>query len=301
MGAQVRPLVHTAVLTTEVITMLEPSRGGQFIDCTVGSGGHSRALLEAGASHVMGLDRDNEILPMAAIRLEPWQRRFELAHADFRNFETVLDQYGISSIDGAIADLGMSQMQLNGEGRGFSFRRDDPLDMRMDRSSGETAADVLRDTSEAKLADIIFQYGEERYARRIARAIVGTRVHEPLHSTDQLAALIRRVVPRNKHQRIDPATRTFQALRIKVNRELDGLDQFINAMCHRLRAGARLVIISFHSLEDRIVKTTFRKLERGGEIALRILTKRPIRAGSNEIDSNPRARSAKLRAAERLA
>lgn len=288
-------------MMTEVITMLEPSRGGQFLDCTVGSGGHSRALLEAGASHVIGLDRDNEILPMAAVRLEPWQKRFELVHADFRNFETVLDQYGISSIDGAITDLGMSQMQLNGEGRGFSFRRDDPLDMRMDRSEGETAADILRDTSEAGLAEIIFQYGEERYARRIARAIVGARVHKPLDSTGQLAALIRRVVPRSKHQRIDPATRTFQALRIKVNRELDGLDQFINTMCHRLRTGARLVIISFHSLEDRIVKTTFRKLAHESEIALRILTKRPMRAGSNEIDGNPRARSAKLRAAERLA
>jgi len=288
-------------MMTEVVTILEPSRGGQFLDCTVGSGGHSRALLEAGASHVIGLDRDNEILPMAAVRLEPWQKRFELVHADFRNFETVLDQYGISSIDGAITDLGMSQMQLNGEGRGFSFRRDDPLDMRMDRSAGETAADILRDTSEAGLAEIIFQYGEERYARRIARAIVGTRVHKPLDSTGQLAALIRRVVPRSKHQRIDPATRTFQALRIKVNRELDGLDQFINTMCHRLRTGARLVIISFHSLEDRIVKTTFRKLAHESEIALRILTKRPMRAGSNEIDGNPRARSAKLRAAERLA
>ena len=288
-------------MTTEVVALLEPSRGGRFVDCTVGSGGHSRALLEAGADHVLGLDRDREVLPLAAAALEPWTGRVELVHADFRSLDDVLDQRGVSSIDGAIADLGMSSVQLQAEGRGFSFRRDEPLDMRMDRSTEPTAADVLRDVSEGTLADLIFEYGEDRYARRIARAIVEARMHQPLTSTGQLATLVRRAVPRHGRQRIDPATRTFQALRIWVNRELEGLDQFLRTVCHRLRAGARLAVITFHSLEDRIVKTVFRELERGEDVALRVLTKRPLRPKPAEITRNPRARSAKLRAAERLA
>ena len=288
-------------MTTEVVAFLEPSRGGRFLDCTVGSGGHSRALLEAGADHVLGLDRDHEALPLAAAALGPWTDRVELVHTDFRRLDDVLDQRGVSHVDGAVADLGMSSVQLQAEGRGFSFRRDEPLDMRMDRSVGPTAADVLRDVSEGTLADLIFQYGEDRYARRIARAIVEARTRQPLTSTGQLAALVRRAVPRRGYQRIDPATRTFQALRIWVNQELEGLDQFLRTVCHRLRVGARLAVITFHSLEDRIVKTVLRELERGGEVALRVLTKRPLRPKPEEITRNPRARSAKLRAAERLA
>ena len=288
-------------MTTEVVALLEPNRGGRFLDCTVGSAGHSLALLEAGADHVLGLDRDREVLPLAAAALESWTERVELVHTDFRRLDDVLDQRGVSHVDGAISDLGMSSVQLQAEGRGFSFRRDEPLDMRMDRSVGPTAADVLRDASEGTLADLIFQYGEDRYARRIARAIVEARVHQPLTSTGQLAALVRRAVPRRGYQRIDPATRTFQALRIRVNQELEGLDQFLRTVCHRLRTGARLAVITFHSLEDRIVKTVLRELERGGEVALRVLTKRPLRPKPEEVTRNPRARSAKLRAAERLA
>ena len=288
-------------MTTEVVALLDPGRGGQFLDCTVGSGGHARALLEAGAERVLGLDRDREVLPLAAEALAPWAGRCELVHADFRQVDDLLDQRDIAKLAGAVADLGMSSIQLETAGRGFSFRRDEPLDMRMDRSTGITAADVVRDTTEQALADLIYQYGEERFSRRIARAIVNTRDREPITSTGQLATLVRRVMPRRGHQRIDPATRTFQALRIWVNRELEGIDQCLRAVCRRLETGARLAVITFQSLEDRIVKTVLRELERGGEVALQVLTKRPLRPGPEEVTRNPRARSAKLRAAERLA
>ena len=292
---------HRPVLPTEVIALLEPRRGGRFLDCTVGAGGHARLLLEAGADRVLGCDRDGEVLPLAAAALAPWAERVELVHADYRQVDSLLDRRGLARVDGALADLGVSSVQLEAAGRGFSFRRDEPLDMRMDRTIGPTAAEVLRDASERTLADGIFEYGEERHARRIARAIVAARRRQPLTSTGQLAALVRRAAPRRRGQRIDPATRTFQALRIWVNRELEGLGEFLRAVCRRLRAGARLAVISFHSLEDRIVKRALRELERGPEGAVRVLTRRPLRPGREEVRSNPRARSAKLRAAERLA
>ena len=192
-------------------------------------------------------------------------------------------------------------MQFEASGRGFSFQRDDPLDMRMDRSQGPTAAELLREVTEPELADVIFRFGEERYSRRIAKAIVAARAREPFTSTTQLASVVRRVVPRTPRRRIDPATRTFQALRIWVNNELDRLDVFLRRVCRRLRTGARLAVISFHSLEDRIVKTVFRELNHGDDVAVRVLTKRPMRPSAEEVGRNPRARSAKLRAAERLA
>jgi len=292
--------VHEPVMTDEVLKMLDPARGGFFVDCTVGAGGHAHALLEGGADRVLGLDRDREVLTDAAETLAPWRQRVELVHADFRCLDDVLGARGIATIDGALADLGMSSFQLNSEGRGFSFKRDEPLDMRMDRSTGRTAADVLRDASETALADLIFRYGEDRYARRIARAVVRSRDRCPLTSTGQLAAVVRGAVPRRGRQRIDPATRTFQALRIWVNRELEELDTFLLALSRRLRAGARLGIITFHSLEDRIVKYAFRGMERGSDAVVHVLTKRPLRASRDEVIRNPRARSAKLRAAERL-
>ena len=292
--------VHEPVMTDEVLKMLDPARGGFFVDCTVGAGGHAHALLEGGADRVLGLDRDREVLTDAAETLAPWRQRVELVHADFRCLDDVLGARGIATIDGALADLGMSSFQLNSEGRGFSFKRDEPLDMRMDRSTGRTAADVLRDASETALADLIFRYGEDRYARRIARAVVRSRDRRPLTSTGQLAAVVRGAVPRRGRQRIDPATRTFQALRIWVNRELEELDTFLLALSRRLRAGARLGIITFHSLEDRIVKYAFRGMERGSDAVVHVLTKRPLRASRDEVIRNPRARSAKLRAAERL-
>ncbi len=293
---------HEPVMTAEVVTVLEPSRGGLFVDCTVGGGGHARALLEAGADRVLGLDRDGEALPVAAATLQPWADRVELAQADFRDFEAALAERDVADIDGgALADLGLSSLQLDGEGRGFSFRRDEPLDMRMDRSTGPTAADLLRDVPESELADVIRRYGEDRHARRIARGLVAARARAPLTSTGQLADAVRRAVPRRNRPRIHPATRTFQALRIRINRELEGLDAWLLALCRRLRAGARLAVITFHSLEDRIVKQALRGFERRADVAIEVLTRRPLRPSAGEVVRNPRARSAKLRAAERLA
>ena len=293
--------VHQAVLTAEVLTFLAPQRGGLFVDCTVGLGGHARVLLEHGASRVIGLDRDREALSQAHTALSAWAEHVELHHANYKDVDAVLNTSQISSVDGVLADLGVSSLHLDGEGRGFSFRRDEPLDMRMDQSAGQTAADLIRNTSEQALADIIFKYGEERQSRRIARAIVEARRTSPVTSTGDLASIVRRSLRRKGYTRIDPATRTFQAIRIWVNQELEGLEVALEAMCRRLRMGARLVVISFHSLEDRIVKHTFRALERGGEVAIRVLTKRPVIPQDEEVERNPRARSAKLRVAERVA
>jgi 16S rRNA (cytosine1402-N4)-methyltransferase len=292
--------IHEPVLTSEALRWLSPERGGLFVDCTVGLGGHARALLEAGAGRLLGLDRDHDALAKAAEALAPWRERVELVHADYRSLAGVLDSRGIDRIDGALADLGVSSLQLDAEGRGFSFRRDEPLDMRMDRSQGPTAADLVNRTAEAELADVIFRFGEERHARRVARALVEARKQHPIATTGELATVVRRAVPHRGWQRIDPATRTFQALRIWVNGELDGLDRFVRDVVLRLRDGARVVVISFHSLEDRIVKHTFRSLDRVEGI-VGVLTKRPEVPGDEELGRNPRARSAKLRAAERLA
>ncbi|NUR56305.1 MAG: 16S rRNA (cytosine(1402)-N(4))-methyltransferase RsmH, partial [Acidobacteria bacterium] len=232
--------------------------------------------------------------------LAPFSDRVELVHADYRDIDRVLDARGIAAVAGALADLGVSSMQLDAEGRGFSFRRDEPLDMRMDQAGGPTAAEWLRDVEETALANVIYEYGEERYSRRIARAVVQARESTPIETTGQLAALVRRAVPHRGYQRIDPATRTFQALRIWVNRELEGLDQFLVQAGRRLLQGARFAVIAFHSLEDRIVKHTFRAIEKAEE-AMRIVTKRPLVPADDELARNPRARSAKLRAIERAA
>jgi 16S rRNA (cytosine1402-N4)-methyltransferase len=291
---------HVPVLTADVLRHLQPERGGLFVDCTVGLGGHSRALLEAGATRILGLDRDLDALAIARETLAPWSDRVDLVHADYRSIDEVLDGRNIASIDGALADLGVSSLQFEAPERGFSFQRDEPLDMRMDRTSAETAADLVARSSERDLADAIFKYGEERFSRRIARSIVDARAAAPITTTAQLAAIVRRSVPHRGYTRIDPATRTFQALRIWVNRELEGLDQFIAAAVRRLRSGRRLVMIAFHSLEDRVVKHTLRALERNEHALVRVLTKKPVVAGDDELRSNPRARSAKLRAAERM-
>jgi len=292
---------HIPVLTAEVLNQLRPDRGGLFVDCTVGLGGHSRALLESGATRVIGFDRDEDALAASRETLAPWSDRVDLVHADYRSIEDVLDARGIRAVDGALADLGVSSMQFDSAGRGFSFQRDEPLDMRMDRSHGETSSQLIARASERELADTIYTYGEERFSRRIARAIVAAREEAPLETTLRLATIVRRAIPSRGYQRIDPATRTFQAVRIWVNGELEGLDRFLEAAARRLRVGARLVVLTFHSLEDRIVKHTFRALERGAGSVLKILTKKPIVPGDEEIRLNPRARSAKLRAAEKLA
>jgi 16S rRNA (cytosine1402-N4)-methyltransferase len=293
--------VHVPVLTGEVLRQLQPERGGVFVDCTVGLGGHARAMLDAGATRLIGLDRDGDALAHARVALSAFADRVELVHADYRELEDVLDRRGIALIDGALADLGVSSMQFDEPGRGFSFQRDEPLDMRMDRSSGATAAELIASGTEEELADTIYAYGEERFSRRIARALVMARREAPIETTGRLAAIVRRAVPTRGYQRIDPATRTFQALRIWVNRELEGLDRFLEAAARRLRVGARLVVITFHSLEDRIVKHTLRALAHGQDATLRVLTKKPVIADEDELRRNPRARSAKLRAAEKLA
>jgi 16S rRNA (cytosine1402-N4)-methyltransferase len=288
---------HEPVMVAEVVEQLEPSRGGVFVDCTVGLGGHARALLEAGASWLIGLDRDPAAVVAARDALSGFGDRVEVVHADYRRIGAVLDQRGVAKVDGVLADLGVSSMQLDAPGRGFSFRQDDPLDMRMDTTAGPTAAEALRDVDERTLADVIYEFGEERHSRRIARAIVAARELGPIGTTGQLADIVRRAIPRKGYTRIDPATRTFQAIRIWVNRELEGLDSFLGAATRRLANGGRIAVITFHSLEDRIVKHTLRALaaERFG---VRIRTKHPLVPSEAEIERNPRARSAKLRAAE---
>ena len=294
------PRAHEPVMVAEVLDLLQPSRGGLFVDCTVGLGGHSRALLEAGATGLLGLDRDLSALALARGALAAFGDRVELVHADYRELDRVLDERGTTHAAGILADLGVSSMQFDAEGRGFSFRRDEPLDMRMDQSRGPSVADLLRDVEETELAGVIYRFGEERASRRVARALVNARRESPIDTTGRLAAIVRRAVPHHGHQRIDPATRTFQALRIWVNRELDGLDAFLASAARRLLANARLAVITFHSLEDRIVKHTFRAMEKAGD-GLRILTKRPLVPADEEVARNPRARSAKLRAIERFA
>ena len=286
-------------MVAEVLEHLEPSRGGVFVDCTVGLTGHARALIAAGATHVIGLDRDQQALAHAREILRDTGSAIELVHADYRDFEDVLNARGIGQIDGVLADLGVSSLQLDAPGRGFSFRRDDPLDMRMDTSSGATAAEMLASVDEKTLADVIYELGEERHARRVARAIVEAEKSRRIETTGQLADIVRRAIPRKGFTRIDPATRTFQAIRIWVNRELEGLDSFLARVASRLAPGGRVVILTFHSLEDRVVKHTFRALQAAGTIAIR--TKRPIVPSEAEVERNPRARSAKLRAAERPA
>jgi len=284
-------------MVAEVLEHLAPERGGVFVDCTVGLGGHARALLEGGASRLVGLDRDPAALAEAGARLQSYGERVQLIHADYRGLDDVLDSRGLVGVDGLLADLGVSSMQFDAPGRGFSFRRDEPLDMRMDTTRGPTAAEAIQEVDERTLADVIYEFGEERQSRRIARAIVTARARAPITTTGQLADVVRRAIPTRGYTRIDPATRTFQAIRIWVNRELEGLDLFLAHAARRLRPGGRMAVIGFHSLEDRVVKHTLRSLQVAGDVTIR--TKRPLVPSEAEVERNPRARSAKLRAAER--
>jgi 16S rRNA (cytosine1402-N4)-methyltransferase len=290
-------VVHEPVMVAEVLDHLAPSRGGVFVDCTVGLGGHARALLDAGATRLIGIDRDTDALARAGEALTEFGDRVSLVHGDYRSLVEVLDARGIDRVDGVLVDLGVSSMQLDAPDRGFSFRRDEPLDMRMDRSSGATAADMLAAADERTLADVIYEFGEERHARRVARAIVEAGRTRRIQTTGRLAEVVRQAIPRKGYSRIDPATRTFQAIRIWVNRELEGLDGFLAHAAGRLAPVGRLVVITFHSLEDRVVKHTLRALQTAGGITIR--TKRPQVPTEAEIERNPRARSAKLRAATR--
>jgi 16S rRNA (cytosine1402-N4)-methyltransferase len=285
--------VHQPVLRDEVVAGLAAREGLTLVDGTVGAGGHAAALARrvGPAGRIIGLDRDAQMLALAAeaVRGLP----VTLVHAPYSDLDAVLDELGIETVDGIVLDLGLSSDQLTWTHRGFSFSTDGPLDMRFDTSSGETAADLVNSLSEHELARIIYEYGEERYSRRVARRIVEARRTGRIATSQQLADLVRRSIP-GKWGPIDPATRTFQALRIAVNDELDHLDSALERLPNRLKIGGRLAIISFHSLEDRRVKHAFRE-----DARLKALTKKPIRATTEEVAANPRARSAKLRVAER--
>ena len=285
--------VHRPVLLDEVVSWLAPEGGSILVDGTVGAGGHASALasLVGEGGRVIGLDRDPEMLALAESAVEGLP--VTLVNASYADLWNVLDRLEIDGVDGIVLDLGLSSDQLAWPHRGFSFAGDGPLDMRFDPRTRESAADLVNDLEEKELADLIFEYGEERHSRRIARRIVEARRVEPIVTTARLAEVVRKGVP-GKWGAIDPATRTFQALRIAVNGELEGLDRFLLDVASYLRPGGKAAIISFHSLEDRRVKHSFRE-----DPGLTVLTRKPVTAGDEELAANPRARSAKLRVAQR--
>src|SRR5262245_54056739 len=285
---------HTPVLLDEVLEFLNPQPGGRFIDATLGAGRHTCSLLDATApgGRVLGLDRDESAINRGSQHLASYGLRLDLVKADFRDIATIARQRGFTEVDGILADIGVSSMMLDDPSRGFSFMSEGPLDMRMDRTQSLTAADVVNTRGEKEIADILYTYGEERRSRAVARSIVRSR---PLVTIADLVRAIERVLGEKRFGRIHPATRTFQALRIVVNDELRSLELFLDSSQALLRAGGRLVVITFHSLEDRIVKNKFRTPAVEG----RVLTKKIVSATPDEVQRNPRARSAKLRAWEK--
>ncbi len=307
---------HISVLYDEVLRYLAPHPGGVYVDGTLGGAGHARGILEASSPDgiLLGFDRDQEALAAAAVRLAPYGRRVRLFHENFSRLPHVLAREGIDAIDGMMLDVGVSSHQLDKAERGFSFQQDAPLDMRMDGSTGRTAADLVNTLPEKELEQILWELGEERWARRIAAVIVAARTTAPITTTLRLADLVKGAIPRACWEaRLHPATRTFQAIRIAVNEELESLERGLVAGIESLKSGGRIVVISFHSLEDRIVKNVFNELARGcicpksvprcvcGKLpVVRKLTRKPVVAGQEEIAANPRSRSAKLRAAEKL-
>jgi 16S rRNA (cytosine1402-N4)-methyltransferase len=307
---------HRPVLLFEAVEMLAPERGGLFVDATLGLGGHSEAILTASPdTRVLGIDRDRDAIRLASERLARFGTRFCAAHGNFREVSRILDEIGEREVSGILADLGVSSLQFDTPERGFSFRHDAPLDMRMDaKGDEETAAELLERLPEEEIARVIYEYGEERKSRRIARWIVERRERgEPLKRTGELAALVARAVGYKRGDRVHPATRTFQALRIAVNGELEGLDEFVETAVDLLQARGRLAVISFHSLEDRVVKRALRRLSGhcecgrrlpvcacGARHVVEVLTRRPLTPSEQELEENPRARSAKLRACSKL-
>ena len=302
---------HQPVLYQQVMNALAPEKGSLFLDGTLGAGGHAKGILQASTPHgqLLGLDRDAEALKIARQRLRAYKDRLILRQASYRNAPDILDQVGWKRVNGILLDLGVSSMQIDQPQRGFSFMEDGPLDMRFDQDQEITAADLLNSLEEPELASIIWEYGEERYSRQIARAIVDAR---PIHTTRDLARLVQSVVPGHGSQ-IHPATRTFQALRIATNEELEVLSTALPELLNRLEPAGRIAIISFHSLEDRIVKQYFKKESSdclcppkqpvctcGHQASIKVLTKKPVRPDKKEIEHNPRARSARLRVAEKL-
>ncbi len=308
---------HVPVLLQEVIGLLGCHAGGIYVDGTVGGGGHAEAILQASAPDgvLVALDSDAEAIARVRNRLSSYQHRLFLAQANFADLPHVLGKLGLGPVDGILVDLGVSTFQLTDPSRGFSFMHYGPLDMRMDSSLPQTAADLVNSLPERELARLIRHLGEERWASRIARAVVSRRHIKPLMTTFELSQEIEKVVPKTKDSlRIHPATRTFQALRLAVNHELESLEQFLSQVLGLMKPSGRLCTVAFHSLEDRIVKDTFREWSRscvcpkefpqcqcGGHPRVRPLTRRPLRPGQGEIEENPSSRSARLRAVERLA
>jgi 16S rRNA (cytosine1402-N4)-methyltransferase len=305
---------HTSVMQKEVLDFLGCKPGGIYIDATVGLGGHSQDILEKiqPGGLLIGIDRDKETLEKAQVRLRATSGDFRLLHDNFKNLPLILNNLAGKPVDGILLDLGVSSYQLLSPDRGFSFQSDAMLDMRMDRTQRSTAADLVNTLSESDLADIIYRYGEERLSRRIAAAIVQERGHAPIVRCSQLADIVSRVFKVRGHQHIHPATRTFQALRIAVNEELEGLEKFLTEAFGFLKNGGRIVVIAFHSLEDRIVKRAFRRLagqcvcdappelcQCPRQVLASLLTPRPMTPGPKELAANPRARSARLRSLEK--
>src|SRR2546422_6427169 len=287
-------LGHTPVLLEEVMKFLDPKPGGRFIDATLGAGGHTRAILERTApdGRVLAIDQDELALAGARESLQSSGSRLIMEHSNFKNIAPLAAGHGFLEVEGVLADIGISSMMVDDPSRGFSFMREGPLDMRMDRTQALTAADVVNTYSEKEIADILYTYGEERRSRPIARSIFRSR---PLQRTTDLVRAIERVSGGPRHGQIHPATRTFQALRIYVNDELKSLEDFLDSSMTLVRPGGRVVVITFHSLEDRIVKQRFR----APAIPGRVLTKKVVTASDEEVRRNPRARSAKLRAWEK--
>jgi 16S rRNA (cytosine1402-N4)-methyltransferase len=318
--------LHEPVLLEEITGWLRPHQGGLFIDCTLGMGGHAEAILEASPrSKVIGIDRDPEAIEIARERLKLFDERFKAVHANFRELPAVLDTLRVGDVRGVLADLGVSSLQFDRAERGFSFSQEAPLDMRMDRAETITAGYLVNTLSERELADLIFEYGEERGARRIARLIARERERHPIETTRQLSDIVIRAIHPRGRWRIHPATRTFQALRIAVNGELDAVKALIPAAISVLEPGGRLAVISFHSLEDRLVKRAMlRESGRcvcedrrglagvpvpesdilcgrcGAQKRVEVLTRKPVRPREEEVARNPRSRSALLRVCERI-
>ena len=315
-SAGVTSTYHEPVMLREVLESLDLKPGGIYVDGTVGGGGHAQGILTATAPDgiLVGIDRDDEALAETGRVLEPFGKRKVLVKGDYADLEGILSGLGIERVDGIVLDLGVSSHQLETAERGFSFTKPAPLDMRMDRDATRTARQIVNTTDARELKRILHLYGEELLAGRIARAIVERRKAGPIETTDELAAIVASAMPaRMSHGRIHPATRTFQALRIAVNDELTSLDRGIASGIDHLKEGGRFSVISFHSLEDRMVKDLFRDASRGctcppdlpvcacgGKPRLRVITRKPLRPGEDEVDRNPRARSAKLRTAERI-
>jgi 16S rRNA (cytosine1402-N4)-methyltransferase len=297
---------HIPVLVGEVVLSLGPHAHAVYVDATLGEGGHAEALLRATApsGRLIGIDRDAEVLQIARQRLAPFGSRVDIVHGHAAELRNILDTLQVAEADGILLDLGVSSYQLETTARGFSFARVGPLDMRMDRTTGPTAATLVNTLGEWELVNVIMRYGEEHWARRIARAILRARRRAPLQTTQDLAVLITQVIPPSAQRpRIHPATRTFQALRIAVNQELSRLEESLNVAIACLRPGGRLCVIAYHSLEDRIVKRTFQAYATSPENAtprVRLLTKKPVTCTLAERQVNPRARSAKLRVLERV-